>query len=216
MSPSALARCLSCSDSAINRLQQLVDVGAAGSAGLPPINKILTQPAVWWDRSFVAIAAAREKAAEEVAAEAAAAAEIRQRLPGQLEGDQTEADALSAAQIAARTAARAALAKVRSSSAAEVKGVPAVSSTQSMEDEGIMETESQGVLGGDASWRVSLTSALLGAATDIRDRWLGQGQGQGEQQSAAAAADSTGPPQQAGAQQEAAAAGAGSRYRRRR
>lgn len=212
MSPSALARCLSCSDSAINRLQQLVDVGAAGAAGLPPINKILTQPAVWWDRSFVAIAAAREKAAEEVAAEAAAAAEIG--LPGQLEGDKTEVDAPSAAQIAARTAARAALAKVRSSSAAEVKGVPAVSSTQSMEDEGIMETESQGVLGGDASWRVSLTSALLGAATDIRERWLGQGQGQ--QQSAAAAADSTAPAQQAGAQQEAAAAGAGGRYRRRR
>jgi hypothetical protein len=211
MSPPSLARCLSASDAAIARLQQLVDIGAANSRTLPPLNKILTMPSEWWEVRIAEVAAAKEQMAERRATAAAAAA------AGSAGGsadswDEAPGAGSSVAQVAQVSAARA-LSQVRSQAASPTSAGAAVSSSQSFEDEEVMGRESDGLLGGDAAWKSSLQNAILGAAAELGKPWFSA-------KAAAAAGQKGGRQQQQqeereGQQHEAAAAGA-SRYRRRR
>lgn len=219
MSPPTLARCLSCSDVTIGRLQQLVDIGAGGSARLPPINKILTQPTPWWEASFAAVAAAKEKAAEQHAADVASDAEEAE-VGVTVGAEHHTAEVRGSSLGGTQAAARAALTKVRTTTGSALAqqwqggGAGSVSSTQSVEDE--ERGESEGLLAADASWRSSLTDALLGAASDIQARWL-----QKPAKAADGSSSAAGQKEGAEQQQEAAAAAAtssgdGSRFRRRR
>lgn len=210
MSPPALARCISASDAAIARLQALSDIGSANSRRLPPINKILTMPAQYWAVLSAEVAAARGRAADNwadtaaaagggAAAAAAAGSEEEEEGVGVVAGRGTTR-AQAAARAAANTAARGASALAEGRSVAPAAAAPTASSSQSLEEgDGIMESEAAGLLGGDASWRSSLTTAILGAAADMKAQWLGsKGEEGGEE-----------------AGKEAAATGS-SRYRRRR
>eukprot|EP00775_Hariotina_reticulata_P010173 gene10173-10333_t len=71
MSPATLARCLTCTDDAVNRLAVLADVGAAGSPRVPPIQFILTKPAAYFDDMLADLAERELHLGVQVAASAA-------------------------------------------------------------------------------------------------------------------------------------------------
>lgn len=56
LSPPLLARCLVCPDATIERLALLTDVGAAGKSRLPPIHLILTSPEVHFQETLADMA----------------------------------------------------------------------------------------------------------------------------------------------------------------
>jgi hypothetical protein len=185
MSPPSLARCLSASDAAIARLQQLADIGAANSRALPPLNKILTMPSEWWEVRFAELAAAKEQIAERRATAAAAAAAGLGAAAGSGGSsadswDEAADAALSTAQVAQMSAARA-LSRVRSKAASPAGAGTAARSTRSFEDEEITGRESDGLLGGDAAWKSSLQNAILGAAAELGKPYLVPGQQQQQQ-----------------------------------
>jgi hypothetical protein len=183
MSPPALARCLSASDAHIARLQQLSDIGAGNLRTLPPLNKLLTMPAGWWEMLYADVAAAKERAAENLAMAVAAAAAAAEERGGHGTlaaaggtalggvGDRTHIapPGATVAQVAARAAARAALSRVRGKTAS-LAGVSVSSHSRSDTDNEADDADDT-VLVGEA---VAAVGSRGGAA-----RRSGQAEGKG-------------------------------------
>lgn len=185
LSPAALARCLTCSDAAVERLAALADVGAAGSSHLPPIHLLLTKPAPYFDDLLAQLAdrqaSRRAGAAEQRAAISSSSNSSRAGQPAQeVAGTRQQAaapaasggsqGAASKARQLARAMAAGLLGRGGSAGGGSSKRTSLLSTVE--EEEEVQQQQDsdggvQGVLQADKAWRESLAAAFAATASSM-------------------------------------------------
>ncbi|KAF6255088.1 hypothetical protein COO60DRAFT_1641801 [Scenedesmus sp. NREL 46B-D3] len=173
LSPSALARCLTCADAALDRLQLLADVGAAGSARLPAVNFILTMPEAHFADMLAKEAARglRLGAPRPSFADALLEAAPEQQQQVRRGGRSRPAAGSSSSSSSRVDGVNGAAAGGSALQATAAEALDSRSSRAGGEGRGSVE----GVLDGDRAWRDGLAGVLQQTSQDLRRAVVGAG-----------------------------------------
>ncbi|KAF6256152.1 hypothetical protein COO60DRAFT_1640988 [Scenedesmus sp. NREL 46B-D3] len=173
LSPSALARCLTCADAALDRLQLLADVGAAGSARLPAVNFILTMPEAHFADMLAKEAARglRLGAPRPSFADASLEAAPEQQQQVRRGGRSRPAAGSSSSSSSRVDGVNGAAAGGSALQATAAEALDSRSSRAGGEGRGSVE----GVLDGDRAWRDGLAGVLQQTSQDLRRAVVGAG-----------------------------------------